>query len=91
MAGGVQDGAGLSIGHWAATVWENTEWIPPCDGEMEKRMSYRGKRIIEMPILGGVFQALFSGYAPGATPGPDRREGPEGFRTTNVTSAREPI
>lgn len=54
-------------------------------------MLYRGKRIIEMPILGGVFQALFSRYAPGATPGPDRREGPEGFRTTNVTSAREPI
>lgn len=44
-----------------------------------RRMLYRGKRITEMPILGGVFQALFSGYAPGATPGPDRREGPEGF------------
>lgn len=58
---------------------------------MEDECCTEEKRIIEMPILGGVFQALFSGYAPGATPGPDRREGPEGFRTTNVTSAREPI
>lgn len=82
-----QLGIGLRL---LGKIWNG---FPPCDGEMDKRMSYRGNRIIEDQSLVGV-PGLVQWRCPWSHAGP-RSPGRAGRvphdHLSNVTSAREPI
>lgn len=82
-----QLGIGLRL---LGKIWNG---FPPCDGEMDKRMPYRGNGIIEDQSLVGV-PGLVQWRCPWSHAGP-RSPGRAGRvphdHLSNVTSAREPI